>query len=472
MAEPLTSAGLRCVTLVSVCASLLGAGVAFAGDDEPAEIPPPPEGWDFKRPLSRADYRRKKQDSYITGLPLANFDPSTGFGGGVRGYYYFNGPRSHPLFGYTPYLHRVFAQYFRTTRGLQFHWLDYDAPAIGGSPYRLRAQLIYLRNTQQYFFGTDDAAMAPLTFTGAGRSFGDFSNYERALRRVRPDGTTLARYDHYDLIRPIAIIGFERTFLHGLIRPLIGFGFTHTTINDYSGALVEEAIDEFGNEVTAPMGTTRLAEYCAADRLVGCGGGWDNFIRLGISYDTRDFEPDPNSGIFADAALDLGTKLLGGRNYARLLFALRGYYSPIPDHADLVLAARGTFQMQSQGVPFFSLNTIPYTEDPRTGLGGIRTLRGFKQDRFIGHTVALLNLEARWTFYRFRLYRQKFALIAAAFIDTGRVFDEASDFTLRGWRTGTGAALRIAWNQATIVTADYGISAEDTGLYINFNHIF
>lgn len=36
----------------------------------------------------------------------------------------------------------------------------------------------------------------------------------------------------------------------------------------------------------------------------------------------------------------------------------------------------------------------------------------------------------------------------------------------------TGGALRISWNLATVITADYGVSPEDTGLYINFNHIF
>jgi hypothetical protein len=35
-----------------------------------------------------------------------------------------------------------------------------------------------------------------------------------------------------------------------------------------------------------------------------------------------------------------------------------------------------------------------------------------------------------------------------------------------------GRRPRISWNLATIVTVDYGKSAEDAGLYVNFNHIF
>ena len=221
------------------------------------------------------------------------------------------------------------------------------------------------------------------------------------------------------------------------------------------------------------MGPTRLSEDCAAGLLQGCGGGWDNYVRFGISFDTRDFEPDPNSGVFADIAADLGTVALGSDfDFVRGLVAVRGYYSPVPEHADLVLGARGTFQWQSRGVPFFSSNTMPYTEDTRSGLGGIRTLRGFQQDRFVGRVLTLLNVEVRWTFYRFELLRQKFALMAVPFVDAGRVYDNLGDLTFDGWRRGQGAAFRISWNLATIVTVDYGFSSEDTGLYINFNHQF
>ena len=33
-----------------------------------------------------------------------------------------------------------------------------------------------------------------------------------------------------------------------------------------------------------------------AGLVVGCGGGFDNTLKLGLAYDTRDFEPDPELG--------------------------------------------------------------------------------------------------------------------------------------------------------------------------------
>src|SRR5262249_22443724 len=111
-------------------------------------------------------------------------------------------------------------------------------------------------------------------------------------------------------------------------------------------------------------------------------------------------------------------------------------------------------------------------EDPRTGLGGHRTMRGFRQDRFVGPVMALANAEVRWTFARTRLWRQNFAFIASPFLDTGRPFDALDDLSLHRWRFAYGSALRVSWNLATIVTIDYGMSSEDAGFYVNFGHIF
>jgi len=156
----------------------------------------------------------------------------------------------------------------------------------------------------------------------------------------------------------------------------------------------------------------------------------------------------------------------------RALFAARGYYSPIPDIADLVLAGRFTFVAQSNGAPFFSMDTCPYTDNPIAGLGGGRTLRGYRQDRFVGSVMTVANAEVRWTFAHASLWKQKLAFIAVPFVDVGRPFDNLGQLTFSSWKPSYGGALRVSWNLATIASIDYGVSPEDTGLYINFNHIF
>jgi hypothetical protein len=445
--------------------------------DPPADVvtpttpPPPPPGFDGKKRLPDLDLAKKREDDYFTGLPLANYDPNTGVGLGARAYYYIDGKREDPLFAYTPYQHRMFAQAFFTTGGLQFHWLDYDAPALFGSPWRVRSQMIYERNTNRNYFGVDERAQE-LRFSGDTRTFSRFDDYEKAQQRLRADGTTNGLYDKMMFERPLWLLSVERSLLGGILRPLFGLGFSHGGVTDYTGK-TSDALDASGSKVSAPNATTRLREDCDAHRIKGCAGGWDNTLRLGLALDTRDFEPDPNSGFFADLAADFGTQYLASDfDYARVMLAARGYVSPIPRHADLVLAARGIYEVQSQGVPFFSMDTFPFTEDPRTGMGGVRTIRGYKQDRFVGHVMALTNYEIRWTFANTRLLGQRFAFIAVPFLDMGRAFDSVRATSVMHWKRAEGAGLRIAWNQATIIMVDYGVSEEDSGLYVNFTHIF
>jgi hypothetical protein len=417
--------------------------------------------------LSPEDLARKNERGYVTGLPLVAYSTDIGFGGGARVYYYWNGDRTDPRFATTPYLYRVFLQGFVSSRGLQFHWLDFDAPKIFETPYRVRSQLIFARNINQNYFGLGNAALDPLQFPGAAGTFDNYADYLAAQQQDQ-GGMAWTKYDQYDLLRPLFIASLERLYLGDHIRVLGGLGFTYARIRDYTGTQV----DVTGGG-TATEAETRLAADCAAGTLVGCDGGREHFLRLGLSYDTRDFEPDPNSGVFADLAIDAATVALGSQyDYVRVLGAVRGYWSPIPDRADLVLAGRAMLEVQSRGTPFFSQDSLPFTEDFRNGLGGHRTLRGYRQDRFVGRTMALVNGEIRWTFTRFTAWKQKFGLIAVPFVDVGRSFDNVGALTLRDWRLSYGGALRISWNLATLVTIDYGLSAEDTGFYINFNHIF
>src|SRR3954470_2775468 len=115
--------GMRAVVVICALVGALVCGAAHADN------------------LAPADLARKNAGGYFTGLPLAAYSTDLGFGGGARVYYYWDGHREDPLFATTPYLYRVFLQAFASTGGVQFHWLDFDAPKIAGSPYRVRSQL-------------------------------------------------------------------------------------------------------------------------------------------------------------------------------------------------------------------------------------------------------------------------------------------------------------------------------------------
>jgi outer membrane protein assembly factor BamA len=437
----------------------------------PTEPDAVPDGFDARRRLGPEEYENKAEGGYLTGLPLINYDSNTGAGFGARGYYYENGERGDPRFAYTPYLYRLFLQAFATTGGYQFHWLDLDARNVFGSAFTLRSALIVQINTDQHYFGIGQDSMRRLTYSGAPRSYRRYEDYQAALDPIDAAGQTRARYDSYRLAQPMLLFSIERPLLRGLLRPMLGVGFSYSDIEDYAGQRVD--VDVGGTSVRATQGPTRLAEDCAAQVITGCGGGWNNYLRLGLAFDTRDFEPDPNRGVFIDLALDVGTGLLGSEfDWARLMLAPRSYVPLLPSLTDLVLATRATLVIQSRDTPFFGMNLIPYTEDPRPGLGGLRTLRGYKQDRFVGPVMTLFNAELRWTFARTPAFGQRFAWMVVPFIDLGAVYDRVSDIALGGWKRDQGAALRVSWNLATIVTVEYAASDEDSGFYVNFGHIF
>ena len=96
-------------------------------DPPPKNLPFP---MDVSKQLCKKDIEDKNDGWYPTGLPLINSDPNEGIGYGARAYIYNNGPKTDPLFYYTPYRMRLFAQYFNTNKNAQYHQISLDMPFI------------------------------------------------------------------------------------------------------------------------------------------------------------------------------------------------------------------------------------------------------------------------------------------------------------------------------------------------------
>lgn len=399
----------------------------LAADPAPAPVtaPEPPAWAAGKRRLSPGTLAKKKTGAYVNAIPLSAYDPDRGVGYGVRVYGYENGRRDDSFFAVSPYRQRVFVQFFQTTGGLRSHAIKWDAPYLFDTPYRVRAALAYERDTAAAYYGTGDEAW-----------------------RMRLRENTA--FHHVDILRPKGNIHLERDAGGGRIRPLAGFQAARVWL--YAGR------------------RSKLAADHAAGRIHGFGGGWANTVKAGVAYDTRDYEPNPAAGVFHDVTAQAAHRAIGAAHeFARVNLALRGYVSPLTESASLTLAGRALVQEQWGGVPFYELGVLTTTQGDDMGLGGLRTLRGYPESRFIGRTMALANLELRWTFAETVLFgSQRFAFMAAPFADAGRVADGLGRLSLRGWRAGAGAGLRVAWNLATILVIDYGVGDEGGALYVNF----
>lgn len=429
-----TIAGLR---------ALATAAVVFARPAHADDAPVP----DFARYKPRvADADTKAEGNFVSGLPLIGFDPSTELGLGVGGYYTMDGKKKDSLFAVTPYRHRIFAQIYLTTGGYQNYMLSYDGVYIANSPYRIRATAMFERNTAANYFGTGERTLLPLFYKG--HEYDRFDDFAAA---------TPAHYSTYEYDKPSGSVTLERDFWGGRLRALYGLNVSYAAITPYDAT------------PTAP--TTLLGAYCAYGRILGCPGGWDNQLKAGVALDTRDFEPDPTRGVFIDAAGEWSTKAIGSSfDYLRFTVTARGYFRPIPKLDNVVVALRALYSMETSGTPFWTMNTLALTEGDQGGLGGERTIRGYRQDRFVGNVAAVANAEVRWTFVHFRLLKQLFSLQIAPVFDVGRIFDNvvANETFTQGWKWSAGAGLRIGWNRSTIIMFDAAASTEDIGFYIDF----
>lgn len=451
---------MRGTLAAALVATSLVARATHADDDPPS----------FARFKPRVeDVEHKEEGSFVSGLPLVGYDTNTGLGLGVGGYYTMDGKRTDDLFAVTPYRNRFFVQGYATTGGYQQHLISYDGVYIGHTPYRVRATVMFERNTDANYFGVGQRTLEPLSFEG--RAHTTYDEQVAAASAVNILGLASPHYNHYEYVKPSATLSVERDFWGGRIRAHYGFVVQDVSVSRYDG-LFTTGIDAQGKSVPALEGQSLLGHDCARGLVIGCGGGWNNMLKMGVVLDTRDFEPDPRSGFFIDATGEWSDKAFASSfDYLRFTLAARAYLSPFPKLTNLVLAARLLYSMQTTGVPFFAANTLALTEDDQTGLGGERTLRGYRQDRFIGAVCALGNVELRWTFLYFKLLKQSFSVQVAPFFDIGRVFDKV-DFAFDSWKVSGGGGLRIGWNRSTIIMFDLGASSEDVGFYIDFGMPF
>ena len=420
-----------------------------------------------KPQVSAEEVAEKREGHYFTGLPLINSDPDTGIGFGARVYRYENGTKDEPFYDRAPYRSAIYAQAFFTTNGYQYHTLDFDAPYVLGKPYRVRANIAYEANIAANYFGLGDASLGRLRYPGSLQHYASASDFRDAIQQRRPDGTAYTRENQYRLVRPAANITVERDLFGGLVRAAVGIKLAYADVKQWTGRDVDS---NSGAAIEAP---TRLDRDCAAGLVIGCNSGWDNTLKLGIAYDTRDYEPNPTKGVFVELSGEAsGVYTASDWKWARATFSPRFYWTPFPKVSKLTVAGRGLVSLQSSGTPLFELDQLSFADYDRQGLGGLRTLRGFNQDRFVGPIDVLGTLELRWTFYELALAKQRFGLMLVPFLDVGRVFESLGDLEWKRFRNGQGAGFRIAWNQATIIVIDYGVSREGSSLYVNFAHPF
>lgn len=81
-------------------------------------------------------------------------------------------------------------------------------------------------------------------------------------------------------------------------------------------------------------------------------------------------------------------------------------------------------------------------------------------------------MELRYRIIDVELLNQTFGIGIAPFFDAGTVRDRWQDLNFNQIKYSYGAGVRIAWNQSTILSFDYGISKENNLFYFSIGQAF
>ncbi|WMJ73985.1 DUF5982 domain-containing protein [Cytophagaceae bacterium ABcell3] len=465
---------------------------------DPDTIPPLPFDIAEEKRLSPQDIEDKKEGIFFTGLPRVEFDPIRGFGAGGNLFMYQNRTREDPFFYYTPYRYRVSTEFFIFQNGRVRYELNLDAPYIFNTKWRLRADAVLWEDPHAQYWGIGRETLQPLTFAdksegriGAQRRFNRVNNYEDNLATAVPlngngQYVTDFHYNHFIQREMLYNLLFERTAMDGRLRFMFGYEALFTQFEDYTGRVAEEAYTAAGEEVEAINRETLFHQQMN-------DGTWDRFNLSGFSdrfqftsmlagaliYDTRDFEPDPSKGIFLEYSHEFSNPVIGSQfNFNK--FMLQGQFIHTLKRwrngkSRITFAGMGALgHIFGSNINFIEMWDL--SSQAEAGgilvLGGERSLRGFREARFLAPTVGLINLEMRTRLYDFRLLNQHFVLGLTPFYDMGSVWDNLTDINLRQWRGAPGIGGRVAWNQSTVLRLDYAQSREGGQFFLGFGHIF
>lgn len=430
--------------------------------------------------MSDDDLAKKKEGTFITGIPDFSSDPVTGFGFGARTNIYWNGNRDNPLFPYTPYLMKLTANAAYYTSNARELILKFDVPYYKGTRWRFKVDFKAQQNPANLYFGLTESTLGQLRLpSDENTTFSTYKEFDRARKIVRPGGVGEA-----DLVTDALSNRFRETEYmlnlkadyalgNGKWRIMGGYEIQHLSYATFEG-MEADAIDPItGQNTTAPNGISLLRRDFENGLISGVDGGWVSIIQTALIFDTRDFEPDPTKGYYFEIANEYSSKYIGSQFDFDKLFIQGRAYQKIPVGKRTVLAGRfGVGNIFGNNAPFFEFQDQWSPEGSINALGGRQSLRGYRANRFLARSMWFTNVELRVRLAETQIGKQRFAFGVAPFFDAGTVRDRWQDLNFKNIKTSYGGGLRIAWNQSTVLSFDYGHSKEDRLFYFGIGQAF
>lgn len=399
----------------------------------------------------------KKKGWSISPLPAVSYSSDLGFqlGGYLDTYYFGDGSK------YPEYLHKITAEAAYFTKGSGIYHIFYDSKYLLRN-LRLTVSASYLPSTMMSFHGFNGYASPYLTELQ--EQYPAFYNIYRNMFRSMAD-------------------------LQGEIYGRLGWAAGVSFYNYDTGKVKSDKYSDQPSlyELYVREGIIREDEK---------NGGSHLELRLGLVYDTRDHEPDPTRGIYANALLYGSPDIINRRGYDYLkLAATFTHYVPVYKDK-LTFAYRFSYQGTVAGsAPFYVQQNYTMLFLRRINadiLGGGFSLRGVNYNRVVGDGMAWGNAELRCRFFNFRLFGQQWYFVVNPFFDAGMVVrpyrleemksvgSTDSKFVYGGQserlHMSAGIGVKLVMNRNFVLGAEYGIPLDKrdgkSGLYLDLNYIF
>lgn len=430
--------------------------------------------------MSDDDLAKKREGTFFTGIPDFSSDPVTGFGFGLRTNTYWNGNRDNPLFPYTPYLAKLKANAAYYTSNARELVLSLDVPYYKGTRWRFKIDFKAQQNPANLYFGLTESTLGQLGLpSDENTTFSTYREFDGARKTLRPGGVgeadfvTDALSNRFRETEYMLNLKADYALGNGKWRIMGGYEIQHLSYTTFEG-MEAEAIDPItGQNTTVPNGISLLRRDFEDGLISGVNGGWVSIIQTALIFDTRDFEPDPTKGYYFEIANEYSSKYIGSQFDFNKLFIQGRAYQKIPVGKRTVLAGRfGAGNIFGNNAPFFEFQDQWSPEGSINALGGRQSLRGYRANRFLARSMWFTNVELRVRLAETKLGKQRFAFGLAPFFDAGTVRDRWQDLNFKNIKTSYGGGLRIAWNQSTILSFDYGHSKEDRLFYFGIGQAF
>ncbi|MBK3519550.1 Omp85 family outer membrane protein [Carboxylicivirga marina] len=407
-------------------------------------------------------------------LPAISFDSDLGFQyGGLTNLYWYGDGSNYP-----DYNHSLYVEYSEYTAGSTLMRLYYDSPALFKG-IRTTADVTYFRDLAMDFYG----------FNGNDAVYN--KNWEDS---DSPDYLSRVFYRHHREMFRI-MTNFKGKIIHDSpqwqwMAGLVYFDFNIGSV-DLERLNKNKDDDDKLPEIDGIY--DKYLDWNILDEKEA-EGGRHAYLKIGLSYDTRDREANPSEGMWTELFIAHMPSFMSSQsgNYTRLNLFHRQYFSI---NKNLIAAYRIGYQHKLGGtIPFYLLPhmaTSVLTSATSQGLGGSKTLRGINRNRLVGNGSLLTNVELRWKMWRTKLFKQDFYLGTNYFVDMGVItqdykidksmvpdeeyhlyFNDTNDKPHFSY----GLGLKAALNENFVLSADYGIAASEqdgnSGIYISLNYLF